>query len=421
MPHREDGGSADASEPLTDAHRKVPSFHRGDVVNYHPGRTDYWSKTFLQDYLLKGWTPAAPFLDRGMKITAFGSCFAANITRHLSNIGYDLSSKRDPDIYVSRLGDGLVNTASILGQFEWALEDKKQPTNLWHGFKAEGFGYDEDIRLRTRAVFLATDFFIITLGLSEIWYDELTGGTFWRAVPEMFFDAARHKFRVHSVAETKADIAAIHRLVRKHVPRAKILFTVSPIPLAATFRPVSCLTANAVSKAIIRAALDEFLRDNAGELNTGLFYFPSMELVQLGFIDPTGPDGRHPTSGILDTVMKTFEAAYCIGDGTLEDANAMFQMFRVQNASDVAKRESSGGEQVRLRQAAKVAERAGIIARRRAKAVQVKLSRIGRLEAKEAQGDGDGDGDANRAELRAARRARREQRRQEEEARPPDD
>src|SRR5690348_18445381 len=111
--------------------RKRPKFHRGEVVNYNPRIDDYRSPTFLQDYLLKGWLPSAPFVTRDTKVTAFGSCFAANITRHLSAIGYDLSSNRDPDIYVSRIGDGMVNTPAILGQFEWALENRKPPENLW--------------------------------------------------------------------------------------------------------------------------------------------------------------------------------------------------------------------------------------------------------------------------------------------------
>jgi len=78
------------------------------------------------------------------------------------------------------MGDGLVNSHSIPGQFEWALENKKQPEDMWHGFKAEGFGYDEDIRLRTGEIFRQTEFFIITIGISEIWYDEPSGGVFWR-------------------------------------------------------------------------------------------------------------------------------------------------------------------------------------------------------------------------------------------------
>ena len=353
--------------------REKRSFHRGEVVNFHPRAEDFARDEFLEDYLLKGWVPPKPVLSRGMQITAFGSCFAANITRHLSAIGFDLSRDRDPEVYISRLGDAMVNTASILGQFQWALENAKQSEELWHGYKAEGYGYDEAIRLRTRDVFLATDFFIVTLGLSEVWYDEKTGGTFWRAVPEDAFDPTRHKFRVQSFAKTKADLEEIHRLIRTHVPHAKVLFTLSPIALAATFRPVSCLTANTASKAIIRAALDEFLREHEDELNRSLFYFPSMELVMRCFIDPWSEDERHPESYVIDTVMKVFEAAFCEGSVTLAEAVEVFRMFRARNLRAIVKRRDDSKEERKLVKRAKKVDREGREARREAKGNETRV------------------------------------------------
>lgn len=367
-------GEVPASE---ERRRRRPTFHHSDTVNFHPHRDDYRSGTFLQEYVLKGWLPDAPFVTRQTQVTAFGSCFAANITRHLSSRGYDLSADRDPDVYISRMGDGMVNMPAILGQFEWVLENKKPLANLWHGFDAEKYGLDEDIRLRTQRIFLTTDLFIITLGLSEIWYDEPTGSTFWRAVPEQFFDPGRHKFRVLSTEETRAGIAEMHRLVRLHVPAAKILFTVSPIPLAATFRPISCLTANAVSKAVIRAALDEFIRSKPLELNKSLFYFPSMELVQLGFPDPWKAELRHPKSYVLDTVMKAFEAAYCVGESTFEEAHAMFQMFRLHNFAEIADSLTESGTDAETFSAARKAYRTGRKARRQAKAEDRAVPRNG--------------------------------------------
>jgi len=385
--------------------RRLASWHRGDVVNVYPTQSDYFDRTFLRDHILKGWMPDAPFLTRGTKITAFGSCFAANITRHLDNLGYDLSAKRDPGIHISRIADGLVNTASILGQFEWALEDRKQPENLWHGFKAEGYGFDEDIRLRTRALFRASEFFIITLGLSEVWYDAVTGGTFWRAVPKDVFDPARHKFRVMSMEETRCDIARIHALIREHVPGAKVLFTVSPIPLAATFRPVSCISANAVSKAILRAALDEFLRSKPDEMNATLFYFPSLEIVQQGFIDGMRHDNRHPQNYVLDVVMKTFEAVYCVGESTLDDAAELWMMFRALNVEHVAARKPSAGP-------LNVSPDAGAEAREKAKAREAAFNRPA-AAAKPAEKPAAPDKQALREQRKEERRAQRRARREE--------
>jgi hypothetical protein len=333
-------GSQDKVTVVSDGEhpkRMGSSFYRGDVVNYAPYRRDYAADDFLERYILKGWMPEAPPLDRETKITAFGSCFASHITKHLMAIGYNTSQGRAPDIYISSMGEGLVNTYSILGQFEWALQNKHQPVDLWHGFKAEGYGYDERIRRRTRRVFLETEFFVITLGLSEIWYDEITGGVFWRAVPMSAFDASRHKFRVSSVDETKANLNAIYKLIRDHVPNAKVLFTLSPIPLAATFRPVSCLTASSVSKAILRAGLDEFLRQWADDLNDRLFYFPSYEILHNAFVDPWMDDGRHPSPSIIKSILKTFEAVYCRNETSLADANEFLQKNRALNIARLVK------------------------------------------------------------------------------------
>jgi len=104
------------------------------------------------------------------------------------------------------------------------------PNQVWSwditklkGPKAEDHGYDEEVRLVTKRLFDQADVFILTFGLSEIWYDEPTGGVFWRAVPQDKFDPARHKFRVASYAETLDRLHRIHSLIRAYRPSAKII------------------------------------------------------------------------------------------------------------------------------------------------------------------------------------------------------
>jgi len=309
------------------------SFFRGDNCNFNPYKKDFESDEFLETFLLKGWLPGKPFINKNTRLTAFGSCFAAHLTNYLSRAGYSLSLKRDSDIYISSMGEGLVNVHALLQQFEWALEDKAPPQNLWHGFRAEAFGYDEQVKQRTKRVFLQTDVFVITLGLSEVWFDEETDGIFWRAVPTRFYDPSRHKFRVCSFNETKQCIARICELIFKHVPDAKILFTLSPIPLAATFRPVSCLTANSVSKSILRSALDEFYRENPELLNQKLFYFPSYEIITELFPNKYKGDNRHPHDDIVLFITNLFEAVYCESPLTIRDVNSVFQQTRADNVN----------------------------------------------------------------------------------------
>jgi hypothetical protein len=88
------------------------------------------------------------------------------------------------------------------------------------------------------------------------------------------------------------------------------------------------LTATTVSKAILRAALDEFLREHNEDLNSRLFYFPSYEFVNELFPSRFLPDNRHPHDIILYTIMKTFEAAYCETPYGLAEAEALYQDVR---------------------------------------------------------------------------------------------
>ena len=305
------------------------SFYRGENVNFNPYLKDFENENFLDSYVFKGWTPNSKMITKDTKVTAFGSCFASNIANHLSTAGYKLSKDETPDIYISSMGEGLVNTFSLLQQFEWALENKTPTQELWHGYNAEDYGYSDEIKEKTKRVFLDTEFFIITLGLSEIWYDEVTGEVFWRAVPQEKVDPGRHKFRVCSLVETKENIQKIYNIIQKHNPNAKLLFTLSPVPLAATFRPVSCLSANSVSKSILRAALDEFYRDNWKDINKKLFYFPSYEIVTELFFQKFKEDNRHPKDEIIEMIMKLFEYYYC--DTSIDNVEELYKELRNKN------------------------------------------------------------------------------------------
>ena len=171
----------------------------------------------------------------------------------------------------------------------------------------------------------------MTLGLAEVWYQRRSADgddgaaeeeqVLWRAVPSDRFDSKRHGFRVSSVAENLDNLRAIVRLVRKHcAPSASIVFTLSPVPLAATFRGVACVTANAVSKSVLRVAVDELLRENgvgygssAKAERSKLYYWPAYEIIKEGFADPYLEDGRHPKPEIVQEVLRIFGKYYCAG------------------------------------------------------------------------------------------------------------
>lgn len=285
---------------------------RGEHCNFNPARANMRAPDAIERFILEGWLPSRPLITPETQVTTFGSCFARHIGEYLDRRRYKILTRESSNAHVVTIGEGMVNSYAIRQQFDWAFRGIAPQTPVWHGYSAEQFGFDEEIRRSTLELFAKTDVFILTFGLSEVWYDEPTGEVFWRAVPADVYDPARHKFRITTVAENAENIRAIYETIREFRPDASIVFTLSPIPLVATFRPESCIAANSVSKAILRAAIDEVYRDVAAEGR--LHYWPSYEIVMEGFEGSVfGADRRHVHPDVLDYIMLLFETHYCTG------------------------------------------------------------------------------------------------------------
>jgi hypothetical protein len=310
IPHEESMPKTFSVEQDGKVRSTSATFYRGEITNFYPTDASLDSPDIVAKYMAHGWMPPRPFVTKKTPIVAFGSCFASNISNYLHRRGFNVLTKRAGNAYVTKMGDGIVNTFAILQQFQWAWLNRVPQGSFWHGYSAEEFGYDDAVRAETKQLFDEAEMFIITLGLSEVWYDEPTGEVFWRAVPLDKFDELRHKFRVTTVEENKRNLQEIRRLIRQFRPDAHIVVTISPIPLAATFRPVTCISANAVSKAILRAAVDEFYRETQ-PTDSKLYYFPSYDMVMYGFDNQWRDDRRHVYPHVLDFNMKVFERYFC--------------------------------------------------------------------------------------------------------------
>ncbi|MCG6157346.1 GSCFA domain-containing protein [Rubinisphaera margarita] len=285
------------------------TWYRGEHCNFIASKGNLAEPDSAAKYVLHGWTPELPFLTRKDCFTAFGSCFAAHLTKFLRAHRYQVGSPEwNTDSYIMTYGAGINNTFAIRQQLEWALENRTFQESLWYDQDRRLVPPDVDAQLATREILKSTSVFIFTLGLSEIWYSRETGEVFWRAIPQDVFDPSRHGFRVSTCAENAANLEAIYQLVRHHRPDATIIFTLSPVPLVATFRPVSCITANSESKAILRASLGEVVRSHSRD--NRLFYFPSYELVKEYFTDPYEQDNRHVQPEIVEQVMNLFAQHY---------------------------------------------------------------------------------------------------------------
>jgi hypothetical protein len=302
---------------------------KGTQVNYFPTHIPFIKKNLdkLESHLLGGWLPKRPFIDKTTKLVTFGSCFAARITHYLRKRGYnlpqvseELQSERWGEISSASktgtvsLGAGVNHTFAIRQLFEWAFNNKQSSEILWHKDDASIIEKTDLIQSATYDLFTTNDVFIITLGLSEVWYNKETGGVFWRAIPSVQYDEGKHGFRIASVQENKENLKFIFDIIKKNNPSATLIFTVSPVPLNATFRPVSCLSASQVTKATLRVAVDEFFREANGHTRDDLWYFPSFDLVKevYGRLpgNPFDADNRHINMDTQTRIMRVFEKYY---------------------------------------------------------------------------------------------------------------
>ena len=286
-------------------------WYRGNTCNFIPTKKHFLEKDFFDNYILKGYKPSEPFIDKEKKIIAFGSCFAQHVSEYLYKKKYSTFVKKvGIDTHIIRYGEGMANTFTVLEQLLWVFENKNIEENTWYYSPDNEVRKDKNVREQTLNFLKQTDVLIITVGLSEIWYNKINNQVFWKAIPANKFDEKKHGFRLSTVEENTKNLEKIYFLINKHLPKAKVVFTLSPIPLMATFRPQSCITANSISKSILRVALDNLMTKNSDRNN--LYYFPSYEITKEFFIDPFKEDNTHLKEEFIMKIMEIFEKNYCL-------------------------------------------------------------------------------------------------------------
>jgi len=298
---------------MTRIKKQETKWYRGEHCNWMPDEASMTEPNSIEKYILKGWVPSRPFITKKDFISVFGSCFAEHVARFLEGFGYQTSTKTESsrDVPIVKHHSALVTTFAIRQQLEWAWENRGAKENTWYESPDNFILQDENQKMRTKALLDKTDIFIITFGLSEAWYHKKTGDVFWKAVPSRSFDPDQHGFRVVSCQENIDNINKIVSLIEEHRPDAHIIITLSPVRLLATFRPVSCITANCASKAILRASIDEAIRSRQGKK---IHYWPSYEIMTEGYRDAFQKDKRHPKPSLVSQMMHLFKKYY-LADG----------------------------------------------------------------------------------------------------------
>lgn len=277
------------------------------------------------------------------RVATMGSCFAQHLSRHLEasgmnyyvpepgpetltplqrvEYGYGVFSARYGNVYTARQGLQLVRRA--FGEWEsseaaWqrggAFVDPFRPQVQPNGFPSvAALQEDRDAHLAAvRDLVTNTSVLVFTLGLTETW-TSIDDGTVLPIVPGASggtFDHDRYRFRNFSISETIQDIEDLMASLVVRNPTIRILLTVSPVPLIATYSSNHVLAATTYSKSVLRVAAEV-----ATESHANTHYFPSFEII-------TGlhagnhyyePDLRSVSPRGVNHVMRLFNAHHVAG------------------------------------------------------------------------------------------------------------
>jgi hypothetical protein len=275
-------------------------------------------------------------IGRDDRVATMGSCFAQHISRHLESSGYPyfvtedtpagvsdeegqvrgyrVFSARFGNVYTVRQARQLFDRA--FGELEpvdevWPLGDRFvdpfRPRIEPDGFATPGaLLADRALHLdAVRRMFVESDVLVFTLGLTEGWESTRDGAVVPLAPGVHGGDLRDGTFRFvnFTAAAVTEDLEGFVARVRSVNPTCRIVLTVSPVPLVATFEDRHVLVSNTVSKAALRVAADAVTRNH--DLVT---YFPSYEIIAgsaagAGYFEP---DLRSVSERGVGHVMRVF-------------------------------------------------------------------------------------------------------------------
>lgn len=260
-----------------------------------------------------------PVIDKATTlIGSMGSCFAANIKRELILAGYRyVQTSEEPAARASSAAWGTVfNTFCMkqevdraLGRFRGAeapWPERQRFVSPYRKVVAWGSLEEAESERRQHAIdarcaFEQMDVLILTLGLTEVWYLKDDASVFYQVPPAHVYDPERHAFVNTGVSHNLDALIAVRAGLKELNPELRIIVTVSPVPLRATFRGVNAVVANAESKATLLVAAHKFARSY-----DDVTYFPSYEIVTTASPRPYQDDNRHVTKATIAQVMNVF-------------------------------------------------------------------------------------------------------------------
>lgn len=279
-------------------------------------------------------------IDRGTKVATAGSCFAQHISRKLQKQGFNYYIAENPPeisaeeafrlnygVFSARYGN--IYTARQLlqlydrafGTFRpfdsaWLRIDGRYADPFRPRVEPDGFATAEEVEssqathlAAVRDMFQNMDVLVFTLGLTEAWRARKDGAVFPLApgVSAGRMDFSLYEFVNFSANEVQTDLEAFVERLSRVNRNVKIIFTVSPVPLIATFENRHVLVSTTYSKSVLRVAAEEMVRRYSN-----CFYFPAYEIITGNYNRGSyyEDDLRSVNENGVDHAMRLFFAHY---------------------------------------------------------------------------------------------------------------
>jgi hypothetical protein len=270
------------------------------------------------------------------RIATAGSCFAQHIARTLRQSGFaplvtetmhplappEIAEEYGYGIYTARTGN-IYTSRQLVQLFDRAYGRFRPEEDAW---EVDG-GYVDPFRPQispepyltraemradraqhfaaVRRAFEELTVFVFTLGLTECWMSRRDGAAFplCPGVAGGTFDPDRHVMRNLSAREVLQDMVGFVDRLRQVNPAARMIVTVSPVPLIATAAGRHVLVSTTYSKSVLRVACEEL-----AEMRPDVAYFPSYEIITGNFSHGAyfAPDLRSITEAGVAHVMRVF-------------------------------------------------------------------------------------------------------------------
>jgi hypothetical protein len=261
-----------------------------------------------------------PVIGPTTKVATIGSCFATELASMMKSVG--IVGGRHP-------GGLYYTTATIRQELErlaggwperemepsWAvpggLVDPFRDYDTIHPDEATLLAERSAADAAASALFRDAKVVFITLGLTEVFRNPVTGNTY-RGIPHpAVFPSLGAEFHRLSVAEMLSDLERIRAVVQDGMG-ATLMLTTSPVPIHTTFTPLDVRVASIETKSRIRAAVSEFV-----ERHPEVRYFHSYDMVVTAErqSDYYREDGRHVHQHAVRYIVSEFLRVF--GDPSL--------------------------------------------------------------------------------------------------------